>query len=114
MNVPDEFNYNAGIDWTPSERVTIIGDLIGRRLNDAGRVVQTQSTVNIVNASGPHSVTADVLRVRDGSLNIVLANAGLRINVGRTWLASASMLFQLSSDGLGSRPTPVFGLEYAF
>jgi hypothetical protein len=114
LNVPDEFNYNVGIDWTPSERVTVIGDVIGRHLRGAGRVVETQSTANIVNASGSHAVTADVLRVRDGSFDMLFTNAGVRFNLARTWLASASILFPLSESGLHSNVTPVFGLEYAF
>jgi hypothetical protein len=114
LTVPDEFNYNVGADWTPSEKVTVIGDLVGRRLRNAGRVVATQSTATILNASGTHMVTADVLRVRSGSINALLGNAGVRVNIGKTWLASASLLFPLSDDGLRSKLTPVFGLEYAF
>ena len=44
VKVPDEFNYNAGVDWTPAERVTVVGDLIGRHFKDAGRLLETQGT----------------------------------------------------------------------
>ena len=86
LKVPNELNYTVGVDWTPSEKVTVgIGDLIGRRLYDTGRVWRRRVPATYVDAAGPHPVTADVLRVRSGSFSAMLGNAGVRVNVGRTW-----------------------------
>jgi hypothetical protein len=47
-------------------------------------------------------------------MNLFLGVAGVKINVTRTLLLNANVLFPLSSDGLRPKVTPVFGIDYAF
>ena len=38
MEPPDEINYAAGLEFVVESRLTIVGDVLGRSLRDAGRI----------------------------------------------------------------------------
>ena len=90
----DEFNYTGGAEFVVSPKLTIAGDIIGRQLQDSGRLVEEAKTFNWTTAqmvSG--SSTFMEFASRPGNLNLVLGAAGLRFNPGRNLLISANLVF---------------------
>ena len=117
-NFPDEFNYAFGVEFVANPRVTIIGDVVGRTLIDAGRLVLTSKTFQFQPPGNPAppiaSMQFDEFEPRPGNLNLVYGTAGVKINAVGNTLFSVSVLFPLNDSGLKSGVTTVFGMDYAF
>ena len=115
-SLPDEFNYAAGVEFVVESRLTIVGDVLGRSLLDAGRlVVSSKPFQYVTRAGGPvQTATFDEFEQRGGNLNLTLGTVGAKFNPTGNLLISASVLFPLNSSGLKSRVTPVIGVDYAF
>lgn len=115
--LPDEINYSAGFDAALHSRVTLTADVLGRRLRDASRLVESERTFNFTQRLTP-TLVQQAVRVtpeaRTGDLDLLIGAAGVKINpVGRL-LVSASVLFSIGNAGLQDKLTPVFGLDYSF
>jgi hypothetical protein len=50
----------------------------------------------------------------DAGVHQVLANTGMKINVGGSYLLTANMLFRLTDLGLSARVVPSVTLDYTF
>ena len=115
ISFPDEFNYAAGIEFVLDPRVTVIGDIVGRNLIDAGRLDMTSKTFQFQPPTGPvGSMQFDEFEPRAGNLNLVYGTAGVKVNPKGTLLISASVLFPLTDAGLKSGLTTIIGMDYAF
>lgn len=116
--VPDEINYTGGIEFVPDSRVTLVADLVGRTLRDAGRLRPTVKTFEFALPNRPpqppETATFEEFEVREGHLNVFLGAAGIKFNPAGNLLLSAHVLFPLSSAGLRMRIGTVLGLDYAF
>jgi hypothetical protein len=129
--ISDEVNFSAGVEWAATGRLTVIGDVVGRSLRDAGRFDPATKTVTFNRCAsaedcagsapgGPFSATSfegrDLreLTLRSGSVNQFYATAGVKVNPAGNFLVGASVLFPLTDGGLRSRYTTVIGVEYAF
>lgn len=111
----DEFNYTGGAEFVVSPKLTIAGDIIGRQLQDSGRLVEEAKTFNWTTLQGVSgSSTFMEFASRPGNLNLVLGAAGLRFNPGRNLLISANLVFPLADSGMQSDIIPVIGFDYAF
>jgi hypothetical protein len=113
-SVPDELNYAAGLEFVASPRLTLLGDIVGRTLRDAGRLVMSRKSVAFQGATGVQTAEFDEFDPRPGNLHLMLGTAGFKFNPAGNWLVSASVLFPLTDAGLRSRVTTVVGLDYAF
>jgi hypothetical protein len=113
-SLPDEFNYTAGMEWAAHPKVTIVGDVVGRTLRNAGRLDLIAKTFEYQGATAPQTAQFEEFDLRGGNLNLVLGAVGFKINPARTFLISGNVLFPLSSAGLQSKITTVFGIDYAF
>jgi hypothetical protein len=116
-NVPDEFNYTAGIEYAPESRITIVADLIGRTLRDIGRLTPELKTFQYqtpVPTTPTPSVQFEEFEVGDGNLNLLVGTAGLKFNPTGNLLISAHLLFPLSNAGLRTKLGTVIGVDYAF
>ena len=115
-DLPDEINYAAGLEFVVESRLTIVGDILGRSLRDAGRLEVVSKTFEYVTRTGGPVQTAsfDEFDPRSGNLNLTLGTVGAKFNPTGNLLISASVLFPLTSSGLKSRVTPVIGIDYAF
>lgn len=123
LEVPDEIYYTAGFVVAAHPKVTLNADFIGRTLKDVNRFLVTPQSFNfrLPSATG---APANPLQSRtfDDALDVVgrsdlrllLGVVGVKINVSRTILLTANVLFPLSSDGLRPKVTPVIGIDYAF
>jgi hypothetical protein len=104
----DELAYRGAVCLTPSARVTLVGELVGRRLADAGRIADVRA---------PHPSIAGVDTIRlvadDTSASTTAAIAGARWNAGGTWILSGHVRLPLTERGLRSGVVALIGLDYA-
>jgi hypothetical protein len=105
----DEFTWRGAIAATASPSVTLIGELVGRRIGEAGRIV-------LERAAHPRLAGVDTLRLvtTGSSTSSASAVAGLKWNAGTTLLLNANVIVPLTDDGLQSTVTALVGLEYSF
>jgi len=124
LSVPDEINYTGGFTLALSPRATLTFDAVGRTIRDVNRFGLTEQefqyrtrnfNVNgvVLETLGTTSREA-VTIVGRGNLNMVLGAAGLKLNLSRTLLLNAQVLFPITEAGLRAKITPVIGLDYAF
>jgi hypothetical protein len=115
---PDELNYAAGVEFVLEPRVTVIADVVGRNLRDAGRLSLVRKTFQFQPAGTPAppiaSMQFDEFEPRAGNLNLLYGTAGVKINPRGNFLISASVLFPLTDAGLKNRLTTIVGMDYAF
>jgi hypothetical protein len=116
-SLPDEFNYAAGVEYVAHPRLTLIGDLVGRTLIDAGRLRVEGKRFEFQPSDPtlpPSSVIFDEFAPQSGNLNLLLGTVGAKFNPTGDLLISASVLFPLTDAGLKGRWSTVIGLDYAF
>jgi hypothetical protein len=115
---PDEFNYAAGVEVVVEPRVTVIGDIVGRTLRDAGRLGLVSKTFQFQPPGNPAPPVASMqfeeFEPREGNLNLLYGTAGIKVNPWKNLLISASVLFPLADAGLKNRLTTIIGMDYAF
>lgn len=115
---PDEFNYAAGLEVVLEPRVTVIGDIVGRTLRNAGRLDLVTKTFQFQPPGNPAPPLASAqfqeFEPRSGNLNLLYGTAGVKINPRGNFLISASVLFPLTDAGLKNRLTTIIGMDYAF
>jgi len=103
-----ELEYRGSVDFSVSPRVTLVGELLGRRLSDVGQIITTRT---------PHPSIAGVDTIRlesdNGSSQTVTGVAGLKWNIANTWLLGGSIAVPLTDTGLRSRVIAQIGLDYA-
>ncbi|HEX5109847.1 MAG TPA: transporter [Vicinamibacterales bacterium] len=114
QTVPDEFNYVGGVEFVAHPRLTVMGDVVGRTLLDAGRLAVTSKTFQYQGATSVQTAMFDEFEQRPGSLNVLLGTVGAKFNPVGDLLLSGSVLFPLADTGLRSRFTTVVGIDYAF
>jgi hypothetical protein len=111
-----QFNYVGGAEYAAHPRVTFTGDLIGRTLFDANRIVSDEIVHEFRQGATFPLQTAELetVAVESGSLTQVLGTVGAKLNPGGNLLISVHGVFQLTSGGLRRGFTPVFGFDYSF
>jgi hypothetical protein len=97
-----EFDYTVGVDAVVTPRITIAGDVIGRLLKKSVRIYM------LTGDSFSEPVESE------SAVNLLLGALTAKVNVGATWLVTATVLFPLNSNGLKPGVTPVLGFERAF
>jgi hypothetical protein len=107
--VSDEVNFSGAASIALSPRVTLAGELLGRRVPDLR---------DITLSAQPHptSFGVDTLRLAPGASGTTLMNAvaGIKWNIGSTLVLGGQVAWPLTSRGLTAAVTPSLGLEYAF
>ncbi|MQA30721.1 MAG: hypothetical protein GEU82_12935 [Luteitalea sp.] len=105
----DELDYNGALTVTANPRLTLIGEVVGRRLESFGRLTQTTT---------PHPTLTGVDTIRltgtQEASQRIFAVAGVKWNVTGTWLISANILRPLTRAGLNTRWVPTVSLDYSF
>jgi hypothetical protein len=119
LEVPDEINYTAGLAVSLTPRITLNGDVIGRTLRNVKRFGVVSQSFNFRTATnGPLLTTSTTdgvdITTESGNLTLLLGAAGVKVNVTKTLLLNANLLFPLNSSGLKPKVTPVIGIDYAF
>lgn len=105
----NEQHYRGALTFSATPRVTLIGEVLGRRIEDTGRL-------SLDRAPHPSITGVDTLRlVTTGrSIHTTVAIAGAKWNLARTWVLSASVSAPMTARGLRPRATALVGLDYAF
>lgn len=107
--VSDEVLFAGAVTFAAAPRLTIAGELSGRRLADLGRVIDI---------TAPHpdvpGVETTRLAAEAGGTTVVLAGGSMKWNVADAFLLKAGLLLPATSAGLTSRATMTLGLDYAF
>ncbi|MBA2305554.1 MAG: hypothetical protein H0W08_23375 [Acidobacteria bacterium] len=90
-------------------RLSVVGEVIGRRLNELHRVSDVYS---------PHPVLAGVETMRwlptDAGVHTVFLVTGVKWNVGQKALLNLHVLSRLTDTGLKARFTPALAVDYGF
>jgi hypothetical protein len=105
----NEMAYRGAVCFSASDRVTLVGELVGRRYGDVGRITEIRI---------PHPTIANVDTIRlvpeDASLSTAAVVVGAKWNVNGTWILSGHTQLPISDRGLRSGVVTLFGLDYAF
>jgi hypothetical protein len=104
-----EETYGGALALAASDRITVIGEVIGRRIGDLGRV-------SAVTAPNPRIAGAEAIRlVPDGSaVQMLAAVPGVKWNIADTWIVVANVSLPITNGGLTSKATPFIALDYAW
>lgn len=105
----NEQHYRGALTFSASQHVTLIGEVLGRRVENAGRIV-------VARAPHPSIVDVDVLRLlaEGASTHSAVAVTGIKWNLARTLVLSGNVSLPLTATGLRPRPAALVGLDYAF
>ena len=105
----DEVFANAALTVAATPRLTLVGEVLTRRLGDLHPVAQTYA---------PHStLPLESMRwTADESTGVALGYAvvGAKWNVTGPFLVSANLLMRLTEAGLRARFTPTLAIDYDF
>lgn len=108
-DVADELDYSAAMTVVAVQRLTLVGEVYGRRLDGFGRLAST-----VV----PHPRLAGVDTIRltstDDTTDRIVAVAGFKWNVVGTWLLNASVVRPLTDVGLNASWIPTVTFDYSF
>lgn len=104
----DEVFGSGAVTVVVTPRVTLVGELMARRLSDLHRASQVYE---------PHSTIAGIESMRwvadpTSTVAIGYAVAGVKWNVTGAVLVGANLLFRLTDGGLRARVTPALTLDY--
>jgi hypothetical protein len=107
--VSEALSYAGAVTAVAAPRVTLVGELLGRRLKGVGRLTETTL---------PHPRLAGVDTIRltssDETADRLVAVAGIKWNVASTWLLTANVLRPLTDVGLNARWVPSITFDYWF
>ena len=105
----DELVYGGAVTVAGTSRLTVVGEIAGRRVSSAGRLTETIE---------PHPTLVGVETIRltstpratDRAVGLV----GVKWNLAATLLLSANVMRPLTTAGLNARWMSTFSLDYSF
>jgi hypothetical protein len=104
-----EVSWSMATTFAASSRVTLVGEMIGRRLFELSYVQDVYQ---------PHPLMPGVETMRwltaDRGFTTTLVATGAKWNIGGSWLINTNLLIRLTDGGLRSRVTPAVSLDYDF
>lgn len=114
--LPNELGAVAGFDVAAGSRVTLSADVLARRLLDAPVLEPVQGEFEFQDVTGAsHVAVLPDIETTTDDVDLVLGSAGIRINLGGSFLLSLDGLVTLSSDGLEDEDViPVVAIDYSF
>ena len=105
----NEFDYAGAITVLGTPRLTLVGEIAGRRLSSAGRLTETTE---------PHPTLVGVETIRLTSVPLatdrIVGLIGFKWNIAATLLLSANVVRPLTSAGLNARWVSTFAFDYSF
>ena len=103
-----EVQYAGAVTVAATPRITVIGEYIGRRLSEGGRLIEVVER---------HPTLAGVETIRLSAAQEPttrgLIAAGVRWNVGAKWLLSVSLMRAVTTAGLNARWMPAVTFDYS-
>lgn len=103
----NELQYRGAFEFNATPRVTLVGELVGRRLSDVGHIITTRTPNPVISG-------VDTIRLESdgGSSHATSAVAGVKWNIAGTFLLGGSVAVPLTDTGLRSRVIAQIGLDY--
>jgi hypothetical protein len=103
-----ETTYGVAGTIAATPRLTLIGELLGRSTADLGRITDAA-------AQHPSLLGVETIRLvaDDRTTTQAFAIAGLKWNLGRSWLLTTNVLIPMTTGGLTAKVVPTIALEYA-
>jgi hypothetical protein len=105
----NELAYRGAVCFSATDRLTLVGELLGRRFGDVGRIAEVRV---------PHPTIGNVDTIRliaeDTSLSTGAVVVGAKWNLTGTWILAAHTEFPVTDRGLRSGVVTLIGLDYAF
>jgi hypothetical protein len=102
-----ELDFGAAVTVVGTPRLTVVGEIGGRRLSSLGR---------LVDAVQPHPTLVGVQTLRltstDEAMHRIALTAGFKWNVFSTWLLSGHVSRPLTESGLTGGWVPAVTLDY--
>ena len=107
--VSEALGWAGAVTAVAAPRVTIVGELLGRRLSGVGRLVETT-------LPHPRLAGVDTIRLTSSgeSADHISMVAGFKWNIASTWLLTANVLRPLTDVGLNARWVPSVTFDYWF
>ena len=103
-----DFDYGSAVTFVAAPRLTLVGELAGRRLAAAGRLTEVV---------GPHPRIVNVSTIRltsvEQTASRLLSVAGVKWNVGGAFLVGASVRRPLQTAGLNAGWVAAVSLDYS-
>ncbi|MGH9328887.1 MAG: hypothetical protein ACRD09_00460 [Vicinamibacterales bacterium] len=109
-DLPDAFVYALGTDFSVTDRLSVVLDVIGQRVIDSPRLFTR--TLTATGQAG--SVTLPDIFLESSSYWTSSVALGLKANVAPRLLIEFNLRFAASDGGLTDRVAPLVGLEWAF
>jgi len=101
--------YGGAVTVAATSRLTMVGEVVGRRLDGVGRLVSTTL---------PHPRLEGVSTIRltatPETTQSVMAVGGLKWNIASSWLLTANVVRPLTSAGLNADWVPTIAFDYEF
>jgi hypothetical protein len=101
--------YGAAVTVAAAPRVTVVGELVGRRFDGLGQLTSTTL---------PHPRLVGVATTRltgvEETTDRVVLIGGIKWNVTGTWLLTANLLRPITEGGLNAGWVPTVAFDYSF
>ena len=105
------FAYGAGVEWAGTDRLTVNGEILGRTIQNGGRLGYRDLPLR----GNPFGLTsATVATVDPSGLHRISVGGGIKWNFSGTALLTANVLLPLNDAGLRDGLTPIVGLDWGF
>jgi hypothetical protein len=107
--VSEALSYAGAVTAVAAPRLTLVGELLGRRLKGVGRLTETM-------LPHPRLAGVDTIRLTSSgeTADRLVAVAGFKWNVATTWLLTANVLRPLTDVGLSAPWVPSVTFDYWF
>ena len=107
--VSEALDWAGAVTAVAAPRLTLVGELIGRRLSGVGRLVETT-------LPHPRLAGVDTIRLTSSaeSADHIVMVAGFKWNVASTWLLTANVMRPLTDVGLNAPWVPSVTFDYWF
>jgi hypothetical protein len=104
-----EYSWSMATTVAATSQVTIVGEVMGRRLSEL-------SLVRDVYEAHPIVPGVEVMRWLPAERGVYSAFfvTGAKWNVARSWLVNTSLLVRATDAGLRARLTPAVSIDYSF
>jgi hypothetical protein len=110
QDLPDQFGWAVGTDFGINNRLSIVVDLLGRRVIDSPQLATYQFL-----ADGPAGeVSLPDIRFTTASYWVNNGAIGFKANVAPRLLVNFNLRFHINGGGLSDRIAPLIGMEGGF
>lgn len=109
VSARNQLRYAAGMEIEAHPRLTVLADLIGRRLLKGGKPGYQRFPIEL-----PGGGSFEGLVGLAQGLNVISVAPGVKWNVAGNVLLTGSVLVSVENDGVKAATVPVIGMDWAF